>query len=89
MPIEEQKPNEVQEPALQQTDVIRRWSVALVYLKEVMQYNSMQQSIDLRLFITNAQSESEALGKAVLYFDKEVEAGYRLSNKVILPINGV
>jgi hypothetical protein len=65
-----------------------RWAVALAYQKDELKYNQWHHSVDLRLLITDAQNESEALGKAILYFDKEVEAGYRLQNKVILPIYG-
>ena len=59
-----------------------RYSVSLVYVKNI--YNG--QEICLRLFITYANSEEEALGKAITELDEKMK-GYNLSNKLVMKHN--
>ena len=59
-----------------------RYSISLVYVKNIPN----GQEIDLRSFITDANSEEEALGKALIYFTDEMK-NYNLSNKVVLKHN--
>lgn len=63
-------------------EVIPRYSVSLVYVKNI----TNGQKTALRCFITNADSEEEALGKAVIYFTDEMK-NFNLSNKVVLRVN--
>ena len=64
------------------TAVIARFSISLVYLKNIPN----GQEIALRVLITNAYSEEEALGKGILNFNKEMEQ-FNLSNKVVVRLN--
>ena len=68
--------------ALVKTAVIARFSISLVYLKNIPN----GQEIALRVLITNAYSEEEALGKGLLNFDEEMK-GFNLSNKVVVRLN--
>jgi hypothetical protein len=64
------------------TAVIARFSISLVYLKNIPN----GQEIALRVLITNAYSEQEALGKGILNFDEEMKE-FNLSNKVVVRLN--
>ena len=57
--------------------VISRYSCSLVYRN--------QNANLLRVLITNAYSEEEALGKAIKYFETEAK-GYDLSMKCVIQI---
>lgn len=59
-----------------------RYSISLVYVKNIPN----GQEIALRSFITDANNEEEALGKALIYFTDEMK-NYNLSNKVVLKHN--
>tara|TARA_R110000796_G_scaffold214204_1_gene330208 strand:+ start:1616 stop:1930 length:315 start_codon:yes stop_codon:yes gene_type:complete len=59
-----------------------RYSVSLVYVKT----DGSLCTVDLRVFITDANSEAEALGIAMLHYEDEMK-GYSLNNKVILKHN--
>jgi len=69
-------------PQCEKTAVIARFSISLVYLKNIQN----GQEIALRVLITNAYSEEEALGKGILNFDKEMKQ-FNLSNKVVVRLN--
>ena len=58
------------------------YSVSLVYVKNIPN----GQEIALRSFITDANSQEEALGLALIYFTNEMK-NYNLSNKVVLKHN--
>jgi hypothetical protein len=64
------------------TAVIARFSISLVYLKNIPN----GQEIALRVLITNAYSGQEALGKGILNFDEEMKE-FNLSNKVVVRLN--
>jgi hypothetical protein len=68
--------------ALSIADVSPRYSISLVYVKNI--FNGKE--IALRSFITDANSEEEALGKALIHFTDEMK-NYNLSNKVVLKHN--
>ena len=68
--------------ALVKAAVIARFSISLVYLKNIPN----GQEIALRVLITNAYNEEEALGKGILNFDKEMKE-FNLSNKVVVRLN--
>jgi len=59
-----------------------RYSISLVYVKNIPN----GQEIALRSFITDANSNEEALGKALIHFTDEMK-NYNLSNKVVLKHN--
>lgn len=58
------------------------YSVSLFYFKKNT-YNT--ETILNVMLVKNANSEEEALGIAITYFDKE-NKGFQLSNKVVLKI---
>ena len=62
-----------------------KYSVSLVFRKHEQDSSDLKTTIDLRVLITDAVSENEALGKAILY-TKDVPTDYSLSNKVIIKI---
>ena len=74
------KKSELQQSCI--TAVIARFSISLVYLKNIPN----GQEIALRVLITNAYSEEEALGKGILNYDKEMKE-FNLSNKVVVQLN--
>ena len=59
-----------------------RFSVSLVYVK----HTSTGLKIILRCLITDASSEDEALGKAIMESDKEKMEGFNLNCKAVLPV---
>jgi hypothetical protein len=61
---------------------LNRYSVSLVYYKNVINGNE----ILLRVLITSAFSESEALGKAIFYFENETKT-FNLNMKSIIKLN--
>jgi hypothetical protein len=61
-----------------------RYSVSLVYIKNIP--NGMETA--LRVLITTASSEEEALGKGIVNFDVEM-TGYNLCNKVIIKLKEI
>jgi len=69
-------------PALRIGDVMPRFSVSLVYTKNIP--NGIETG--LRVLITKANSSQEALGKGIECFEKEMK-GFNISNKVVLEIN--
>jgi hypothetical protein len=69
-------------PALRAGDVMPRFSVSLVYTKNIP--NGIE--IALRVLITKANSSQEALGKGIECFEKEMK-GFNISNKVVFDIN--
>ncbi len=64
--------------------VIPRFSVSLVYIKSI----PTGVETALRVLITNAVSEEEALGKAIMNFNDEMK-NFNLSNKVVIQLNEV
>ena len=78
----EQNPDEPIKPALRVGDVMPRFSVSLVYTKNIP--NGIETG--LRVLITKANSSQEALGKGIECFEKEMK-GFNISNKVVLEIN--
>ena len=56
-----------------------RYSVSLVYVKTDGRLNT----VNLRVLITDATSEAEALGIALLHYEDAMK-GYSLNNKVII-----
>ncbi len=68
--------------ALSQDAVMPRFSVSLVYVKNIP--NGYQTA--LRVLIVYAISSEEALGKTILYYNEEMK-DFNLSNKIIIRIN--
>ena len=64
------------------TAVMPRFSVSLVYIKNIVNGNETA----LRVLITKASSEEEALGKAIINFNDEM-ANFNLSCKVVIRLN--
>ncbi len=64
------------------TAVMPRFSVSLVYIKNILNGNESA----LRVLITKASSEEEALGKAIINFNDEM-ANFNLSCKVVIRLN--
>lgn len=63
-----------------------RFSVSLVYIKHEQKNSELMEfTTSLRVLITDASSKEEALGKAINEF-KDEQAGYRLSNQLVLPV---
>jgi hypothetical protein len=73
-----------QTEAEKQAVVITRFFTALVYVKNT--HNSIETALRT-LITTNVNSEDEALGYAIKYFDKEM-IGYSLQNKCVTAIVG-
>lgn len=69
-------------------EINSRYSVSLVYIKDVFDGGLAYQNVALQVLITDATSEEQALGKAIRYYDKEM-SGYGLKNKVIIKIDGI
>lgn len=61
-----------------------RYSVSLVYEKEIINDFSTQIDTAIMVLITEAENENEALGKAIKNFEKEMK-GYGMKMKVVLP----
>lgn len=61
-----------------------RYSVSLVYEKEIINGFSTQIDTAIRVLITEAENENEALGKAIKNFEKEMK-DYGMKMKVVLP----
>lgn len=62
-------------------NIQKKYSTSLVYVKNIPNGNE----ITLRVFITNASSQEEALGKSIMHFNKEME-NYNISCKVVIEI---
>ena len=78
------KNEENENEALNKTDVITRFFIALVYIKNT----PTEIETALRTLITkNVSSENEAIGYAIKYFDKEM-VGFSLQNKCVTTIVG-
>ena len=73
-----------EDKALSQIAVMPRFSVSLVYVKNIP--NGYQTA--LRVRIVYAISSEEALGKTILYYNEEMK-DFNLSNKVVLSVNEV
>ena len=78
----DEAPNVFADRILSLFSVSPRYSISLVYVKNIPK----GQEIDLRSFITDANSKEEALGKALIYFTDEMK-NYNLSNKVVIKLN--
>lgn len=64
-----------------------RYSVSLIYNKEYRtDFNNRTIETALRVLITDASSEDEAIGKAIRYFDEEMK-GFGLTHKVAIKTN--
>lgn len=62
-----------------------KWSISLVYTKSFPEKYSIKTETLLRVLITNANSEEEALGKGIKHFEGETK-GFVLLNKVSIQI---
>jgi len=70
-------------PQCMQTDVITRFFISIVYIK---QYNSQIETALRVLFTKNVRTENEALGYAIKHFEQEMKE-FTIANKIVMKID--